>query len=287
MTSNLPHPDLFLAVTGDAPFREALDLMAVPIVSLAKRKRSKPIIYRRGDTQVEVSAPSHIGIATIWDLDFVLWAVSHLNEALNKGQEPSPVLQAPAYDILKAVRRGTSGTEYAQMRQALDRLKATTIRTNIRANGRHGETFSLLEHVQWTEDPSGKPRGVSITLPLWLYRSVLDRRVLSLDSRYFDVTSGLGRWLYRVSRKQAGDRSDGWRWTISELHERSGVTRPLKSFAFDIRRLAEANELPEYSLSLYRDVNGEECLHVTRRSKLGRDVEGYEIPQIRRRLDPA
>lgn len=287
MTRELPHPDLFLAVSGDVPFREALDLMAVPIVSLAKRKRTKPIVYQRGDTQIEVSAPSQIGIATVWDLDFVLWAVSHLNDAINRGQEPSPVLHAHAYDILKGVRRGTSGTEYAQMRQALDRLKATTIRTNIRSRGRHGETFSLLEHVQWTEDPSGKPRGVTITLPRWLYLSVLDRRVLALDNRYFDITSGLGRWLYRVSRKQAGDQQFGWRWTLSELHERSGVTRPLKSFAFDIRRLVEANDLPEYSFSLYRDVNGDECLHVTRRSKLAKGEEGYEIPHSRRRLDPA
>lgn len=280
-------PDLFLAVVGDAPFRDGLDLMAIPVVSLAKGRRAEPIRFKRGDMSVEVSAPPHIGIATIWDFDFVLWAVSHLNEAVNRGETPPPTIRAPAYDILRAVRRGTSGREYQGLRDALDRLKATTIRTTIRANGKRGETFSLIEHVQWAEDAFGKPLGVSITLPQWLYRAVLDHRVLSLDSRYFDLSGGLARWLYRVSRKQAGDRPDGWRWTLADLHQRSGVTRPLKGFAYDLRKLIEANPLPEYWLTAYADDTGTECVHVTRRSKLALDHPGRETPLKSRRLDPA
>jgi plasmid replication initiation protein len=280
-------PDLFLAVVGDAPFRDGLDLMAIPVVSLAKGRRVEPIRFKRGDMSVEVSAPPHIGIATIWDFDFVLFAVSQLNEAVNRGETPPPTIRAPAYDILRAVRRGTSGREYQGLRDALDRLKATTIRTTIRANGKRGETFSLIEHVQWAEDPSGKPLGVSITLPQWLYRAVLDHRVLSLDGRYFSLTGGLARWLYRVSRKQAGDRPDGWRWTLADLHQRSGVTSPLKAFAYDLRKLIEANPLPEYWLTAYADEAGTDCVHVTRRSKLAADHPGREIPLKSRRLDPA
>ena len=280
-------PDLFLAVIGDAPFRDGLDLMAVPVVSLAKGRRVEPIRFKRGDSSVEVSAPPHIGIATIWDLDFVLYAVSQLNAAVNRGETPPPTINAPAHDILRAVRRDVGGKDYLRMREALDRLKATTIRTTIRANGKRGETFSLIERVQWAEDDFGKPLGVSITLPDWLYRAVLDHRVLSLDSRYFDLSSGMGRWLYRVARKQAGDRPDGWRWTLADLHQRSGVTRSLKAFAFDLRKLIETNPLPEYWLTAYADEAGTECVHVTRRSKLALDHPGHETPVKSRRLDPA
>ncbi len=280
------HPDLFLTVIGDAPFRDQLDLMSVPIVSLAKAKRVEPIRFKRGDASVEVSAPPHIGIATIWDLDFILWAVSQLNAAVNRGETPQATLNAPAYDILRAVRRGTGGKDYLALREALDRLKATTIRTTIRANGKRGETFSLIEHVAWAEDAFGKPLGVSVTLPQWLYRAVLDHRVLSLDSRYFDLTSGMGRWLYRVARKQAGDRPDGWRWSVAELHERSGVTRDRKKFAHDLRKLAETNPLPEYWLTVYADVHGVEHVHAARRSKLSLDHPGREIAVRRHRGDP-
>jgi len=279
-------PDLFISVIGDAPFRDALDLMSVPIVSLAKARRTTPIRFKRGDMSVEVSAPSNIGIATIWDWDFLLWAVSQLNEAVNRGETPSATINAPAYDILRSVRRGTSGREYQGLRDALDRLKATTIRTTIQAAGKRGDTFSMIEQVSWAEDPFGKPLGVSVTLPQWLYRAVIDRRVLSMDGRYFDLTGGLERWLYRVVRKQAGDRPDGWRWTFADLHERSGVTRERKKFAHDLRRLIEANGLPEYWLTVYTDVSGDECLHAVRRSKLTVGHAGYEFPTRQSRLDP-
>jgi hypothetical protein len=73
---------------------------------------------------------------------------------------------------------------------------------------------------------------------------------------------------------------------MAELHERSGVTRPLRSFASDLRRLVKANALPEYQAELYADATGAECLHIARRSKLAFDHPGYE-PRLRRnRRDP-
>ena len=280
-------PDLFLAAISDAPFRDGLDLMSVPVVSLAKSRRVEPIVYRRGDVSVEVSAPPHIGIATIWDLDVILWCISQLNAAVDRGETPSPIIQAPAYDILTAVKRGTGGREYLGLREALDRLVATTIRTTIRASSKRGETFGLLERVAWVEDETGRLKHVSLTVPHWLHSAVMDRRVLALDPRYFEMTSGMGRWLYRVARKQAGDRDDGWRWTLADLHARSGVTRPLRSFASDLRKLAKINQVPEYWLELYRDQTGAECLHMARRSKLEFDHPGHEAKLRRDRRDPA
>jgi len=260
---------------ADAGHRDQLDLMAVPIVSLAKSKRSTPIEFTKGDVKVEVSAPAHIGIATIWDLD-----------AMNRGETPPPTIAAPAYDILKGVKRHTSGTEYRRLKEALDRLKATTIRTTIRAKGKRGETFSLIERVRWAEDEQGRPLGIEVTVPQWLHSAVTDRRVLALDPRYFDITSGLGRWLYRLARKQAGDRSDGWRWSIADLHERSGVANSRKQFAYDLRKVIESNALPEYWLSLYENEAGDKVVHAVRRSKLALDHTGHELPLRRNKLDP-
>jgi plasmid replication initiation protein len=279
-------PDLFLAAISDAPFRDGLDLMSVPIVSLAKGRRVEPIVFRRGDVSVEVSAPPHIGIATIWDLDVLLWAISQLNDAVDRGETPPPTIHAHAYDILKAVKRGTGGREYLGLREALDRLVATTIRTTIRSTSKRGETFGLLERVGWVEDETGRLKHVSLTVPHWLHSAVMDRRVLALDPRYFEMTSGMGRWLYRVARKKAGDREDGWRWTLAELHARSGVTRPLRSFASDLRKLVKANTLPEYWLTTYTDTTGAECLHIARRSKLASDHPGREAKLPRSRRNP-
>lgn len=127
-----------------------------------------------------------------------------------------------------------------------------------------------------------KPRTASLavrSLP-----SLSNRKIM--DPRYFELPSGLARWLYRVVRKQAGDNANGWRWPIAELHERSGSTQPVRQFPVDLRKLAEADPLPEYHLTLYTDKTGGEALHAVRPSKLAVCVAGRE-PRIRRnRLHP-
>jgi hypothetical protein len=50
--------------------------------------------------------------------------------------------------------------------------------------------------------------------------------------------------------------------------------------------LIEANALPEYWLTVYSDVSGDECLHAVRRSKLTVGHAGYEFPIRQSRLDP-
>jgi hypothetical protein len=40
---------------------------------------------------------------------------------------------------------------------------------------------------------------------------------------------------------------------MKTLHERSGTTRPIRNFAGDIRKIAEAGNLPEYGVRVERD----------------------------------
>jgi plasmid replication initiation protein len=88
-----PHQlDLFVALMGEVPLRDDKEAMSVPIVSLAKGKRTTPIEWRssNGERYVRVTANATHGMATIWDFDVILWAVSQLNEAVNKGLPVSP-----------------------------------------------------------------------------------------------------------------------------------------------------------------------------------------------------
>lgn len=269
-------PDLFLA-----PIRDTVDLMDVPFLSLAKGKRVTPIHYQRGDVSVEVSAPSHLGIASVWDWDLALWAVSRIVEAANLEKPLNPTVSAPVHDILRTIGREVGGRDYQLLKEAADRLVATTVRTSVRSTTTRGSTFSLLERVDWQGDEKGRVTALSITLPGWLMTAIEQRRVLAVDGRYFALTGGMERWLYRLVRKGAGDNRTGWRWLMTELHERSGSTRPLRSFASDLRRLVQADQLPEYRLTLYRTVAGGEGVHAVRRSFLPRGEPGHE-PRIAR-----
>jgi plasmid replication initiation protein len=69
------------------------------------------------------------------------------------------------------------------------------------------------------------------------------------------LTGGLERWLYRLARKAVPDRAEvpAIHFRMDTLHKQSGTTRPLRMFAFDIRKMAESQPLPEYGLRIDRD----------------------------------
>ena len=90
----------------------------------------------------------------------------------------------------------------------------------------------------WTEraDAHGNADGIDLIVPDWFYRTVLDDAlVLTIDRRYFALTGGVERWLYRVVRKHAGRQSHGWRFEFRHRHAKSASLSPFKRFAFELR----------------------------------------------------
>src|SRR6266436_1017250 len=263
--------DLFVAVFTDIPIRDQRDMMERPFFSLSKTPRLKPIEYRVGDTWVEVSANPQFGMATIWDADVLIWAATQLTEARDRGVETSASIRFFPYELLKAIRRGTSGQDYRDLRAALTRLAGTLVRTNIRAtDNRKTAVFHWLEG--WNEiidEPKQESRGMTLTLPQWLYYGILQQGgVLTIHEDYFLLTGGLERWLYRVSRKHAGHQELGWQFTMRQLYEKSGSSDRFSNFAISIRRLVKSNHLPEYSLELQRNGEGEEVVYIMPRTAL-------------------
>jgi plasmid replication initiation protein len=84
-TSERSRLDPFVVATGDAPPRDQRDLMERPFFSLAKTPRTKPILYKAADVEVQVLAMPEHGMATIWDADVLIWAASQLVAAENNG----------------------------------------------------------------------------------------------------------------------------------------------------------------------------------------------------------
>jgi len=155
--------DLFVAYLTDLPLRDQRDVMERPFFSLSKGRRTKPIEYQVGGVGVKVSAPADIGLATIYDADVLIWAASQINEAREKGLQHSPRLAFQPYDLLKAIKRTTSGADYKRLRNALRRLTATTVETNIRApSGSKWAVFHWLERVEEEVDDKGRCLGMVI-----------------------------------------------------------------------------------------------------------------------------
>ena len=242
---------------SDISLRDYQETMQRPFFSLAKKKRIKPIEYVSPDKSVtvHVSANPAYGMATIWDADIMIYLASHLNALRERGDnDMSPTIRLQPGDLLKRICWGTSGRAYERLINALDRLQATTIKTNIRANSRSRETtFSWIDsYTHLVDEKTQRSLGMEITLSKWFFDGVMDKRnVLSISPLYFEITSGLGKWLYRASRKHAGGNgADGFTIGFETLHQKSGSESSLPSFKNKIMELARANSLPEISLAV-------------------------------------
>jgi plasmid replication initiation protein len=262
--------EIFTVNTVDPPWRDNRDAMDYPFLSLQKG-RTKSIEYRKGGVSVEVHAPGKFGLASIWDWDLVIFAASHLNDAIEAGLAPSPRIRFVPYDCLRQLGRSTGGKDYRELAKAARRLTATLVITNIRSDDQSGEEggFHWLTsykipkkytRLHITPDaPDGEPdpsRPWEIELAPWLYNAILRRKdILAVHQDYFQLTGGLERWLYRLARKAVPDKAEvpAIHFRMDTLHDRSGSSRPLRNFAVDIRKMAKTQPLPEYGLRIDRD----------------------------------
>ena len=200
--------DLFLPYIADLPLRDQREMMERPFFSLAKTKRVKPIDYTSPDGKlwVNVSANPSYGMATIWDADILIYCASILADMARRGINDVPrKLHIMPYDLLRSIGRPTTGRAYELLAQSLDRLVATTIKTNIRADaasvaassrGRREATFSWLDGWnQLVDEKTERSRGMTIELSNWFWEGVMMKGgVLAIDRAYFDITGGRERW---------------------------------------------------------------------------------------------
>jgi plasmid replication initiation protein len=248
--------DLFLPYLEDLPLRDQREMMERPFFSLAKTKRVKAIDYTAPDGKlwVNVSANPQYGMATIWDADILIYCASMIADMARRGVNDVPrTLHIMPYDLLRAIGRPTTGRAYELLGQALDRLVATTVKTNIRAENRREATFSWLDGwTQLVDEKTERSRGMTLELSNWFWEGVLMKGgVLSIDRAYFDITGGRERWLYKVVRKHAGGAGEaGFAIAMPTLFEKSGAEGPYRRFKFEIIKIAERNALPGYTLSI-------------------------------------
>jgi len=256
-------PDFFVPSLYDVATKENRSIMDVAVFRLSKKdKRAGQVIrYDLPDGHVEVSS-GPAGMASVWDYDIVLMAVSHLTEAMNRhregrGEKPSRKFRPHVSEILKFCRKGDGGKQFEEVEGALDRLKATTIKIIRNRPSRSGRAvrdvqaeglLNSYRAISYTD--TGKLASVEIELPEWIYKEVVEAKqpeVLTVHRDYFLIEPGIGRFIYRLARRAAGKGEA--KWAFFTVYERSGSAGTFKEFCRMLRRIIDANDLPEYSLA--------------------------------------
>ena len=257
-----PEFDLFIPLMGDLPLKDQREVMERPFFSLQKRKRVKPIEYTSpdGETWVKIEAIPAYGMATIWDADILIWAASTLNRMREQGINDLPrTLRTTSYDMLRGIKRDTSGRAYQELQAALQRLQTTSISTSIRAPRRRTKAgFNWLDKWTLEVDPeTDQPRGMTITLSDWVYEGIVgERSLLTMHQDYFLLTGGLERALYRIARKHAGNQRGGWICRVEVLRDKTGSDSKPKEFNRMLRKVVEADQLPDYAVEMATTADG-------------------------------
>lgn len=256
--------DLFSVEFTDIATRMVQDVMWRPFFALGKKPRFEPIVYKTDNTEIMIMGAKPDGIATIFDEDILMYLISLVVEAQDRGEPTSPQISFEPYTCLQGIRRDTGGTEYRLLIDGLRRLHSTTIRTTIRkkeqvslADGRGRQVLETGFHwiegytvnrVQYKDREVVK--GITVVLSNWLYQAAIKpKEVLTIDADYLSLTSGYDRVLYKIARKHTG-RQKYYSLSMRQLYEKSGSQDRFSNFSNRIRERVGLNRLPEYYMML-------------------------------------
>jgi plasmid replication initiation protein len=219
--------------------RMMMVLMEHPFFALSRR--TTPIEYRSKDGSISVQVdPGPQGMATIYDADAIMFLIDTL-AASDPGVDREVIFKPG--DYLRAVGDATSGSQYAALEKALTRLLTTKVTTTAQPDGSAGPSVTW----SWLEAAERSGRNWQVTLPAWIVKGARSSAVLRVSPSYFELR-GISRGIYLVARKHLG-RQSSWRIGTSRLWAKLGSSDGLPQFRNKLRKLAAADELPDFHLA--------------------------------------
>lgn len=214
--------------------------MEYPLFALDAKTKRKPLNFEHNGIFVEVTSQSDsdkTGRATTKDKEILMFCLSQLMAKKVLESKHSRSVSFVPYDYLKSVRRGSSGIDYEQFRDALHRLKHTFVCTNHLFNGRRiHKPFPLIEEYEFTER-FGFP-VVTIKLGGWLTQQAIakPKMILTMHTDYLSLSRPFERRVYEVFRKFCGKKPT-FEINLKNVHNRICPNIPLREFARRIKKL--------------------------------------------------
>ena len=243
--------NLFVCDIFDTILKGDTASMEHPIFNLSTKPNLKKKYYSHNEQWLEIT-PSTKGIATVYDRDILIFCISQIVSALNKNNTIYKTLRFKAYDLLKLIHRQTNGQAYKYLKTSLERLRGTTITTNISTGGiKQFDVFGLIERARTIYN--NKLLYIEITLSDWILNAIKSNEILTLNKRYFYLRKPLEKRLYELARKHCGKQSE-WKICLNFLHRKTGSNSSLKEFKRLIKQIIHNNEkfkhIPDYNFYL-------------------------------------
>lgn len=252
--------DLFVCDLADAILKDDMATMEHPVFTLSKKPDIKERYYEHNGNRLWVT-PSVKGLATIYDKDILIYAISKLMKKKNAGEPINKSIVFEAQECLRFICRtgkngNPGGADYRRLESALERLKGTMLKTDIRTNGiAQTKIFGLIDDaIIHREDFDGKVLEWGITLSDWVYNSILGDEVLTLHKDYFRLRTPTEKRIYELARRHCG-KQDEWSIKLELLLKKTGSEMVLRNFRGIIRKIAQSDHLPDYSIMIDKNDN--------------------------------
>jgi len=247
MKERHPQHDLFICDVADAVLKDVMAELEHPFYSLSKKPETSIRRYEHNGQWLQVT-PSVKGLATIYDKDILIYAISQIMAKLKRGEPVSKRVRINSHDLLVFTNRGTSGKDYEALQEAIERIRGTTISTNIRTGDmEQTDTFGLIDSssIRRKHGLDGRLLSCEITLSDWIFNAIQHNEVLTLHRDYFRLRKPIERRIYELARKHCGQQPS-WKASLEILHKKSGSKSTDREFRRAVRALAASDHLPDY-----------------------------------------
>lgn len=169
-----------------------------------------------------------------------------------KNNEPvSKRVRINSRDLLIFTNRGTAGKDYEALQDAIERIRGTTISTNIRTGDEEQiDTFGLIDasSIRRKHGLDGRLISCEITLSDWVFNAIRHNEVLTLHRDYFRLRRPIERRIYELARKHCGQQVS-WKVSLEIVLKKSGSKSSEKEFRRTLRKLAATDHLPDYHVT--------------------------------------
>ncbi|MDY7580135.1 replication initiator protein A [Herbaspirillum sp. RTI4] len=245
--------DFFLCDMFDYAMKDDGASMEAPIFTLATQPDLSVWHWESKDGNRSVTVtPSVQGRATQFDKDVLIFVVSQMTEALNSSRQDAKnrTVRFVVYDYLVSTNKPTGGKEYQRLETTFERLRGTSIKTDIKTGGqRVKQGFGIIDSWSIIEKSPDDERmiAVEVTLSKWLFNAVQAHEVLTIHRDYFRLRKPLERRLYEIVRKHCGQQAL-WVIGLELLREKCGAHSHIRAFRSQVVGIIKADTLPEYRM---------------------------------------
>ena len=249
--------DFFLCNMFDYAIKDDGASMEAPIFTLATQPDLSVWNWKSKDGNRSVTVtPSVQGRATQFDKDVLIYIVSQMTEALNCGRQDAQnrTVRFVVHDYLVSTNKPTGGKEYQRLEFTSERLRGTSIKTDIKTGGeRIKQGFGIIDSWAIIEKSPEDERmiAVEVTLSKWLFNAVHAYEVLTIHRDYFRLRKPLERRLYELARKHCGQQAF-WIIGLELLREKCGARSQIRAFRSQIIEIINVDTLPEYRMNYDR-----------------------------------